>query len=273
MPGCACLPRRSSWAAIELVAANARDLEEAKAAGLNTAALERLTLSAGRIEDMVQSLLDVAALPDPLGETVTASRRPNGLDVRQVRVPLGVIFMIYESRPNVTVDAAALCVKSGNAVILRGGKEALATNSALHRILADQLVACGLPQSSVQLVDDRGPRGCRRVPHVLGPDRPGDPARRRKPDPPRGRRGDDAGAQALPGKLPRLRRRSLRHRHGGQDHCECKGAAPGCVQRRRNAPGASNGCAPSFFRWPPSHSFMRTSSCAAMRRPGNWSRP
>ena len=95
---------------------------------------------------MAQSLRDVAALPDPIGEVVTSSRRPNGLEVRQVRVPLGVIFMIYESRPNVTVDAAALCVKSGNAVILRGGKEAIHTNRALHRILADELVACGLPE-------------------------------------------------------------------------------------------------------------------------------
>ena len=101
---------------------------------------------------MAGALLDVAALPDPIGEVVSASRRPNGLDVRQVRVPLGVIFMIYESRPNVTVDAAALCVKSGNAVILRGGKEAIHTNRALHRILADELEASGLPEHAVQLV-------------------------------------------------------------------------------------------------------------------------
>ena len=136
----------------EILAANARDVSQANTAGLGAAAIERLTLSDRRIEDMAQSLLDVAALPDPIGETVTASRRPNGLDVRQIRVPLGVIFMIFESRPNVTVDAAALCVKSGNAVILRGGKEALLTNTALHRVLSDQLVACGLPEASVQLV-------------------------------------------------------------------------------------------------------------------------
>jgi glutamate-5-semialdehyde dehydrogenase len=148
---------RQSAAAIvdrgqELLAANAHDTNEARAAGLNGAALERLTLNPKRIDEMAQSLLDVAALTDPIGEVVTASRRPNGLDVRQVRVPLGVIFMIFESRPNVTVDAAALCIKSGNAVILRGGKEALGTNCALHRVLADQLSACGLPEASVQLV-------------------------------------------------------------------------------------------------------------------------
>ena len=109
-------------------------------------------LNQQRIDEMVQTLNDVAALADPIGETVASSRRPNGLDVRQVRVPLGVVFMIYESRPNVTVDAAALCVKSGNSVILRGGKEAIHTNRALHRILADELIQCGLPEQAVQLI-------------------------------------------------------------------------------------------------------------------------
>ena len=136
----------------EVLAANGQDVQAATAAETSSAAIDRLTLNPSRIDEMAQSLRDVAALPDPLGEIVTASRRPNGLDVRQVRVPLGVIFMIFESRPNVTVDAAALCVKSGNAVILRGGKEALATNRALHRVLADQLAPCSLPEASVQLV-------------------------------------------------------------------------------------------------------------------------
>ena len=176
---------------------------------------------------MAQSLLDVAALPDPIGEVVTSSRRPNGLEVRQVRVPLGVIFMIFESRPNVTVDAAALCVKSGNAVILRGGKEALGTNRALHRVLAEQLEPCGLPETAVQLVPTVGPLGRRRVPRPLRFDRPGDSSRRRKLDPPRRRRGDDARSQTLPGKLSCLRRRAMRPRNGGQDHPEREGPAPG----------------------------------------------
>jgi glutamate-5-semialdehyde dehydrogenase len=94
----------------------------------------------------------VAALPDPVGEIREATRRPNGLEVLKVGVPLGVVFFIYESRPNVTVDAAALCVKSGNAVILRGGKEAIHSNTALHRLLADELAKCGLPADAVQLV-------------------------------------------------------------------------------------------------------------------------
>jgi glutamate-5-semialdehyde dehydrogenase len=136
----------------EILAANARDLAAAPGQGLTGAAVDRLMLNPGRIEEMARSLREVAALPDPVGEVVTSSRRPNGLEVRQVRVPLGVIFMIYESRPNVTADAAALCIKSGNAVILRGGTDAFHTNRALHNILAGELAPCGLPPQGVQLV-------------------------------------------------------------------------------------------------------------------------
>jgi glutamate-5-semialdehyde dehydrogenase len=136
----------------EVIAANAADVAAAPGRGLGAAAIDRLRLDANRVEEMARALRDVAALPDPIGETITSSRRPNGLEVRQVRVPLGVIFMIYESRPNVTVDAAALCVKSGNAAILRGGKEAISTNRALHQIMADELSACDLPEHAVQLV-------------------------------------------------------------------------------------------------------------------------
>ncbi len=136
----------------EIIEANAKDVAAAPGHGLNAAAIDRLTLNAKRIDDMARGLLEVAALPDPVGEVVASSRRPNGLEVTQVRVPLGVIFMIYESRPNVTLDAAALCVKSGNAAILRGGKEAIHSNRVLHRILADELVRCGLHGDAVQLV-------------------------------------------------------------------------------------------------------------------------
>ncbi len=148
--------RRSAAALVErrdeVLAANADDVAAAPTHGLSSAAIDRLRLDPRRVDEIARALLEVAALPDPIGETIASSRRPNGLEVRQVRVPLGVIFMIYESRPNVTVDAAALCVKSGNAAILRGGKEAVATNRALHRILADELAPAGLPEDSVQLV-------------------------------------------------------------------------------------------------------------------------
>ncbi|MFO0908553.1 MAG: glutamate-5-semialdehyde dehydrogenase [Isosphaeraceae bacterium] len=136
----------------EVIAANARDVEAAPGYGLNLAAIDRLSLTPKRLDGIRTALQEVAALPDPVGETIESSRRPNGLDVSKVRVPLGVVFMIFESRPNVTVDAAALCVKSGNAAILRGGKEAFHTNQALHRVLADALVEVGLPADAVQLV-------------------------------------------------------------------------------------------------------------------------
>ncbi len=153
----------------EILEANARDVDAGPGLGLNKASVDRLRLDPGRMEAIAASLEEVAALPDPIGEVIASSRRPNGLEVAQVRVPLGVIFMIYESRPNVTVDAAAICLKSGNAAILRGGKEAIRSNRALHRVIADQLVPAGLPGDAVQLVSstDRAAVG-----HLLAmPDR------------------------------------------------------------------------------------------------------
>ena len=136
----------------EVLAANARDVAAAPGYGLNAAAVDRLTLDPKRLDSIRQALADVANLPDPVGEVIESSRRPNGLEVTRVRVPLGVVFMIFESRPNVTTDAAALCVKSGNAAILRGGKEAFHTNLALHKVLASALEEVGLPAAAVQLV-------------------------------------------------------------------------------------------------------------------------
>src|SRR5262249_12164646 len=136
----------------ELLGANAKDVAAAPDYGLNAAAVDRLRLTPPRIKSAADGLRQVAALPDPVGEVREGGRRPNGLEVLKVGVPLGVVFFIYESRPNVTVDAAGLCVKSGNAVILRGGKEAIHSNAALHRLLAEQLAKCGLPPDAVQLV-------------------------------------------------------------------------------------------------------------------------
>lgn len=132
--------------------ANTRDVTAAEAAGLSSANLDRLRLTPARIASAAAGLRDVAALPDPVGEVRESSNRPNGLRVSKVGVPLGVIFFIYESRPNVTIDAAALCVKSGNAVILRGGKEAMHSNAAIHAILSECLAAEGLPAEAAQLV-------------------------------------------------------------------------------------------------------------------------
>jgi glutamate-5-semialdehyde dehydrogenase len=134
----------------DLLAANERDLAAASEVGLSAAQIDRLRLTAARIKSAANGMREVAALPDPVGRVLEGGVRPNGLRVTKVGVPLGVILFIYESRPNVTVDAAALAVKSGNALILRGGKEALHSNTALHRVLtADNQ----LPVDSVQFVD------------------------------------------------------------------------------------------------------------------------
>jgi glutamate-5-semialdehyde dehydrogenase len=136
----------------EILEANARDVAAAGSFELTPAQVDRLQLTPERIRAAAVGMRQVAALPDPVGRILDSSIRPNGLQVAKVGVPLGVIFFLYESRPNVTVDAAALCVKSGNAVILRGGKEALYSNTALHQILQEELVASGLPRAAVQLV-------------------------------------------------------------------------------------------------------------------------
>jgi glutamate-5-semialdehyde dehydrogenase len=136
----------------ELLHANAHDLKVAIESGLGTALSDRLRLTPERLRATAAGLGEVAALPDPVGRVLDSNVRPNGLQVQKVGVPLGVILFIYESRPSVTVDAAGLCVKSGNAIILRGGKEAAHSNAALHRLLQECLAECGLPVDAVQLV-------------------------------------------------------------------------------------------------------------------------
>jgi glutamate-5-semialdehyde dehydrogenase len=136
----------------ELLAANERDISGAREAGISRASLDRLRLTPKRIDDMAVGLRQVASLPDPVGQIRESVVRPNGLQIHKVGVPLGVVLFIYESRPNVTVDAAALCVKSGNAVLLRGGREALYSNVVLHAILTDCLTESGLPPDAVGLV-------------------------------------------------------------------------------------------------------------------------
>ena len=138
--------------AAEILDANARDLASAHEAGLTPASIDRLRLTPERLAGMAVGLREVAALPDPIGRVLDSRVRPNGLEVQKIAVPLGVIFFIYESRPNVTTDAAGLCVKSGNAIILRGGKEALRSNTALAKIIQDNLRAAELPPEAVQLV-------------------------------------------------------------------------------------------------------------------------
>ena len=138
----------------EIIAANMRDVERANAKGLRPSLINRLVLDETGIAGISQGLLDLIALPDPVGEVISGWTRPNGLQIQQVRVPLGVIGMIYEARPNVTVDAAGLCLKSGNAVILRGGSEAIESNLALTKILQSALSKVDLPRAAIQLIED-----------------------------------------------------------------------------------------------------------------------
>jgi len=136
----------------ELLAANRTDLEQAQQAGLSSSMLDRLTLNDQRIEAMARGIEEIVALPDPIGTTIANWTRPNGLRIERVRVPLGVVGIIYESRPNVTADAGALCLKSGNAVILRGGKESIHSSKAIHTCLVAGLRSVGLPDAAIQIV-------------------------------------------------------------------------------------------------------------------------
>ena len=159
LDGCArLLLERTSF----LCEANQLDVAAAPVHGLSEAAIDRLRLTPQRIADMAAALGEVAALPEPVGEIISSSIRPSGLEVQKVRVPLGVVFFIYESRPNVTADAAALCVKAGNAVILRGGKEAINSNTAIVILLVEAAANAGVPDHAVQLVSttDRAAVGC-----------------------------------------------------------------------------------------------------------------
>jgi glutamate-5-semialdehyde dehydrogenase len=132
--------------------ANAEDMERGEANGLSAALLDRLKLDLDRVEGIATALESVAALPDPVGEIIDSSTPPNGLELSRVRIPLGVVGIIYESRPNVTADAGALCLMAGNAVILRSGSEAIESSKAIHRCLVEGLTQAGLPEDAIQLV-------------------------------------------------------------------------------------------------------------------------
>jgi len=137
----------------EILIANKTDYEQAKASGMSEAMLDRLMLSPSRLESIAQDVKTVAALPDPVGEVIESRTLPNGLQISKKRVPLGVIGVIYESRPNVTIDVSTLCLKSGNAVILRGGKEAINSNRALAKVAQDACDQAGVPQGAIQFIE------------------------------------------------------------------------------------------------------------------------
>src|SRR4051812_39467136 len=140
----------------EILEANARDLEAGRESGLSTALMDRLALDERRVGAMAAGVREIVALPDPVGEVIDGFRLPNGLDVRKVRVPLGVVAVVYEARPNVTIDAAALCLKSGNAVVLRGSSSAARSNEVLARVATEAAQAAGLPAGALALVAGGG---------------------------------------------------------------------------------------------------------------------
>ncbi|MFE1552387.1 glutamate-5-semialdehyde dehydrogenase [Streptomyces sp. NPDC058718] len=152
----------------EIVEANAEDIAKAREAGTDEGIIDRLTLTPERVRAIAADVRHVAALPDPVGEVVRGSTLPNGIDLRQVRVPLGVVGIIYEARPNVTVDAAALCLKSGNAVLLRGSSSAYASNTALVKVLRDAVGGAGLPADAVQLVPGESRESVRELMRARG---------------------------------------------------------------------------------------------------------
>lgn len=137
-----------------IIAANAEDLERGKQQGTPESMLDRLALNKSRIEGIADGLRQIAGLPDPVGEILESFTRPNGLHIEKLRVPIGLIGIIYEARPNVTVDAAGLCLKTGNAVLLRGGSSALSSNRRIVEVLTKALAATDLPPDALQLVED-----------------------------------------------------------------------------------------------------------------------
>ena len=142
----------------EILAANERDMHAGREADIGDALLDRLRLDEARVAAIARAVRDIVALPDPVGEVIDGRRLPNGLDLRKVRVPLGVVAVVYEARPNVTVDAAALCLKSGNAIVLRGSSSAAHSNAVLGRVVSEAAVSEGLPEDCVSLLAsaDRG---------------------------------------------------------------------------------------------------------------------
>ncbi len=194
-------------AADRIAAANAGDLERGRAEGMSPGLLDRLCLDAPRVSSVADAVRVVASLDDPVGEVVRGQTLPNGLRLRQVRVPMGVVAMVYEARPNVTVDAAVLALKSGNAAVLRGGSAALGTNAALVRVMREALAGVGLPADLVASIDEHGREG------VTAPDacpragRRTDPSRGSRADPGHGRRRHRPGDRDGHRQLPRLRRR------------------------------------------------------------------
>ena len=223
-----------------ILAANAEDVAEAKASGATPAFLDRLSLDGKRVAAMADGIDVVRELADPVGAVMESWTRPNGMTIERVRVPLGVIGVIYESRPNVTADAAVLCLKAGNAVILRGGSESFRSARAIHAALVEGLRAADLPEDAIQLVPtrDRAAVGLM-LARSRRQHRRDRAARRQGPGRPRAGRGARAGVRASRRRVPRLCGQGRRPRHGEGDRAQRQDAPHRRLRRGRNAAGRS----------------------------------
>ncbi len=217
-----------------ILAKNAKDLERAKAKGTSKAMLDRLALNEGRIAGMAEGLVDLTSLPDPVGEVVSMWVRPNGLRIGQQRVPMGVVGIIYEARPNVTADAIGLCIKSGNAVILRGGSEAIDSNIAIVRVMEEAANKAGLPAGAIQLIDDTSREATKALMRMNGVvDVPHPPRRRGMIRVGRGERHGAGDRDGPRGTAMRGRAGRLRHGQGHRHRHEDPAGPPSATRARR----------------------------------------
>ena len=234
----------------EILAANARDLAAAVARGTAASLMDRLKLDEARVEGIAKGLEDVAALPDPIGAVMAEWERPNGLKIARVRVPLGVIGIIYESRPNVTADAGGLCLKSGNACILRGGSDSFESSSSHHRLHAGRPEGRRIARSVDPARPDHRPRRRRHHADDDRRHRRDHPARRQVADPARRGGKPHSGHQAPGRHLPRLCRCRRRSQEGARHRPERQDAPDLRLRRRRNpAGGPQPSPRPSFPDW------------------------
>ena len=221
----------------EILEANAADLADERAAGLTDALRDRLALDEERVASMAAGVRAIAALPDPVGEVIEERTLASGLRMKKVRVPLGVIAVVYEARPNVTVDCAALTLKSGNAIVLRGSSYAARSNGALAAVVREAVAEAGLPEGSVELLDGGDRAELAELATRRGPGGPGHPAGRRGSEGGAEVGGDGAGDVRGGGQLPRLRARGRRSGDGARGRLQRQGPAPGRLQRGRDPAG------------------------------------
>ena len=226
--------------AAAIIAANAEDVAEARANDITAAFLDRLTLDAKRVESMAAAIDTIRDIPDPVGQVTERWTRPNGMTIERVRVPLGVVGVIFESRPNVAADAGALCLKAGNAVILRGGSDSFRSCRAIHASIARGLARGEPARGRDHAGADARPRGGR--PDACGPrrrNRRDRAARRQEPGRARAGRGARAGVRASGRHVPRLCRPRRRSRHGEEHRGQREDAAHRRLRRGRDAAGGS----------------------------------